>query len=99
MTFWQKDGTATGLLATNKFRKTVDNDFPDLLSLLKKTDPEDIRLSVALLRDYQLLSAGYMHEPCHLSFLKTSNYGLGSEHIPENIAIPMKYLSDRLQCK
>ena len=37
-----------------------------------------------------------MLEPCHLSFLKTNYYGLGSDFIPENLSIPMKYLSDRL---
>jgi len=37
-----------------------------------------------------------MLEPCHLSYLKTNYYGLGSDFIPENIAIPLKFLSDRL---
>jgi hypothetical protein len=69
LTFWQKDGTASGLLAKNLFRKTVDKDFPNLIEEIRKTDPEDARLNAALLRDYQILSAAYMLEPCHLSFL------------------------------
>jgi hypothetical protein len=52
MTFWQKDGTASGLLAKDLFRKTVDNEFPDLMAKIIKTDPEDSRLNAALLRDY-----------------------------------------------
>jgi hypothetical protein len=32
MTFWQKNGTASGLLAKNHLRSTVDLDFPDLSS-------------------------------------------------------------------
>lgn len=99
MTYWQKDGTASGLLAKDLFRKTVDKDFPDLMTKIMKTDPDDIRLNTALLRDYQILAAAYMLEPCHISFLKTKNYGIGSDFIPENLAIPMKYLSDRLDCK
>jgi indoleamine 2,3-dioxygenase len=86
------------LLAKDLFRKTVDKEFPNLISKIKKTDPDDVRLNTALLRDYQILSAAYMLEPCHLSFLKTKNYGIGSDFIPESLAIPMKYLSDRLDC-
>jgi hypothetical protein len=38
MTFWQKNGTASGLLAKNHLRSTVDLDFPDLSEQLKKVD-------------------------------------------------------------
>ncbi len=78
------------------FRKTIDNDFPDFMEKIKKVDSQDARLNSALLRDYQILAAGYMLEPCHLSYLKTNYYGEGSDFIPENIAIPLKFLSDRL---
>lgn len=30
MTYWQPDGSATGLLAKNLLRKTIDSDLPNL---------------------------------------------------------------------
>jgi hypothetical protein len=31
MTFWQPDGTPTGLLAKNELRTTVDSNFPNMM--------------------------------------------------------------------
>jgi indoleamine 2,3-dioxygenase len=70
-------------LAKNLLRKTVDSDLPNLMNLIEKVDINDARTNAALFRDYSCLSAGYLLEPCHLNFLKTKNYGLGSEHLPE----------------
>jgi hypothetical protein len=52
MTYWQKDGSASGLLAKDMFRKTIDKDFPDFMEKIKKVDSQDARLNSALLRDY-----------------------------------------------
>ena len=74
MTFHQPDGSK-GLLAHDLLRKTVDKDFPDLMSEVLKVDPMDARMNTALFRDYTMLAASYMLEPCHLSYLQTKNYG------------------------
>ena len=97
MTFWQSDGTATGLLAKNELRTTVDSNFPNMMDQINKVDINDHRLNAALFRDYSHLSAGYLLESCHLSYLKTKNYGLGSDHLPEQIAVPLKALADRIK--
>ena len=97
MTFWQPDGTATGLLAKNELRTTVNSNFPNMMDQINKVDINDHRLNAALFRDYSHLSAGYLLESCHLSYLKTKNYGLGSDHLPEQIAIPLKTLADRIK--
>jgi len=97
MTFWQPDGTPTGLLAKNELRTTVDSEFPNLMAEINKVDIKDARLNAALFRDFSHLSAGYLLESCHLSYLKTKNYGLGSEHLPENIAVPFKAMADRVK--
>jgi len=96
MPYWI-DGKAQGLLAHNKLRTTVDTEFPDLTSQIQKVDPKDARMNTALFRDYSMLSAGYMLESCHNSYLATKYYGLGSDHIPKNLAVPMKMLADRLE--
>lgn len=70
---------------------------PDYLSFVQKE--EDPRLISTLWRDYSILAAEYMLEPCHLSYLETKNYGLGSSFIPENIAKPMVCLAEKMKYK
>jgi indoleamine 2,3-dioxygenase len=89
MTYWQKDGTATGLLAKNELRKTVDSSLPNLMSEINKVDKMDARLKAALFRDYSFLASAYIHESTHLSHVAGKGYGLGSPHLPEQIAIPL----------
>ena len=43
------------------------------------------------------ISAAYLLEPCHQNFVKTKTYGLGSDFLPESLAMPMKFLSDRVK--
>jgi indoleamine 2,3-dioxygenase len=88
MTFTQPNGK-DGLLAQNKLRTTVDAHLPDLMNEIKKIDKNDEIMNTALFRDYGFLSAAYMLEPCHLNYLKTKNYGKGTEYLPSNIAIPL----------
>jgi len=98
LTLYQPDGSE-GLLMKNQLRKTVDRDFPNLTTEVMKVDPNDARLNSALWRDYTILGATYLLEPCHLSFLETNNYGRGMGYLPENLAVPMKILADRLHYK
>jgi hypothetical protein len=65
MPHWQPDGSPTGLLALNKLRKTVDQEFPDLMSEINKVDEADYRMNAALFRDYSMLSSAYLLEGCH----------------------------------
>ena len=83
MPFYDADGKPTGLLAKNMLRKTVDSDFPNLMSQINKVDTKDAHLVAALFRDYSFLSAGYLLESSHLTYLETKNYGRGSPHLPE----------------
>jgi indoleamine 2,3-dioxygenase len=80
-------------------RKTVISDLPDYVAEIKKVDPEDARLNTALFRDFTMLGASYLLEPCHISYLKSESYGSGMDHLPENLAVPMKMLADRLNYK
>lgn len=89
MTYWQKDGTATGLLAKNELRKTVDQSLPNLMSELQKVDKMDARLNAALFRDYSFLASAYIHESTHLSHVAKKGYGVGSPFLPEQIAVPL----------
>lgn len=52
MTYWQPDGTASGLLAKNELRKTVDKELPNLIKEIEKIDIKDDRTLAALFRDY-----------------------------------------------
>ena len=98
MTIKQNDGSQ-GLLAQDLLRKTVDNDFPDLLAEVKKIDPMDARMNTSLFRDYSMLTASYLLESCHLSYLRSKNYGEGMGSIPAKLAVPLKLLADRLHYK
>ena len=73
MTYWQPDGTATGLLAKNKLRSSVDTELPDFMSEIKKVDVNDYRLNAALFRDYSMMSSAYLLEDCHINYLKTGD--------------------------
>lgn len=77
----------------------MDNDFPNLTTEVLKVDANDARLNSALWRDFTILGATYLLEPCHLNFLKTKNYGRGMSYLPEKLALPMKILADRLHYK
>lgn len=57
------------------------------------TDPQ---LVAALFRDYSLVAAAYTLEPSHIKMLIDGVYGLGRDHIPANIAIPLCKLADKL---
>lgn len=91
-----QNGKPTGLLATNTFRKEVDSNFPNLMAQINKTDPLDARLNAALFRDYTMAASGYMLEPCHHGWKANKMYGRGTDFVPENLAVPIKILADRI---
>ena len=88
MQYHQPDGSE-GLLAKNLLRKTVLSDLPNLVNEIKKLDIKDDRVHASLFRDFSFLSSAYLHEPCHLNYVATKEYGIGSDHLPEQLAVPM----------
>ena len=86
-------------MAKNKLRSTVDTELPDFMSEIKKVDEMDYRLNAALFRDYSMLSSAYLLEDCHVNYRKTGDYGIGMDHLPEKLAVPMKALADRINYK
>jgi indoleamine 2,3-dioxygenase len=78
-------------------RKAVDNELPNFMEQLKKVDVADERLNAALFRDFSMLSSAYLLEECHLNYLKTKDYGIGMDHLPEKLAMPMKFTADRIR--
>lgn len=77
--------SSKGLLWDGKFGETVKRDLP-LLDVSDITDPE---LQATLLRDYTFLLAGYILEPCDINYRNTQEYGIGRDHVPKNIAVPV----------
>jgi len=57
----------------------------------------DDRLNAALFRDFSMLSSAYLLEECHINYLKTKDYGIGSDFLPEKLAMPMKFTADRIR--
>lgn len=53
----------------------------------------------ALFRDYTFWASAYLLEPCHLSMLRTGEYGLGRAQLPRNIAVPLAIISKKLGTK
>lgn len=96
MTWIQADGSE-GLLARNKLRSTVDAELPDYMAEIAKVDKADERLNAALFRDFSMLSAAYLLEPCHINYKATKEYGLGSDFLPETIAVPLNELCKRVR--
>jgi indoleamine 2,3-dioxygenase len=74
----------------------VDHELPDFMSEINKVDEMDYRLNAALFRDYSMLSSAYLLEECHLNYLKTKNYGIGMDYLPEKLAVPLKHLANRI---
>lgn len=84
-----------GLLAQGKLGDTVHNELP----LYDVTKVDSTRLLEALIRDYAFLASAYLLEPCDLKYQKTQEYGLGRDTLPENIAVPLAKLADKLGVK
>lgn len=92
--YFQKDGTK-GLVAYGKLGETVLKELP----LYDVTKITNTRLMEALRRDYQNLAATYLLEPVDLNYQATGEFGLGRDHLPENIAVPLCHLAEKLQIR
>lgn len=74
-----------GLLAKNQLAQTIHNELP----LVDVSNIKSTRLLEALMRDYTYIASAYLLEPCDIEFRKNGSYGLGRDHLPKNIAIPL----------
>lgn len=77
-------------------RKTINDDFPDLMDVINKVDKDDARLNASLFRDFSFLSSAYLLEPCHNQYLIDGSYGVGETFMPRKLAVPMQVLADRI---
>ena len=84
-----------GLLAKNQLAQTIHNELP-LVDVSKITST---RLLEALMRDYTYAASAYLLEPCDIEFRKSGSYGLGRDHLPKNIAIPLCQIAEKLGVK
>ena len=69
------------------------------LPLYDASKIEDSRLLEALMRDYSYLASMYILEPCDISFRKTGDFGLGRDHLPASIAVPLCQVAEKLNIK
>ena len=77
-----------GLLMDGKLGDTVLHELLDLSSVVEKY-ADDLPLQNALYRDYSFLASAYLLEPCHLRFMDGKDYGLGRDHLPRQISMPL----------
>lgn len=87
---------ASGLLAKGQLADAT-KDIPNYTSDIKGIDAS--HLLTALFRDYTFWASAYLLEPCHLNMLKTGEYGLGRDRLPQNIAEPLCLLAQKLGVK
>ncbi|KAG0256117.1 hypothetical protein DFQ27_005892 [Actinomortierella ambigua] len=83
-----------GLLAQGKFGDACKS-LPQY-DLSKVTDSEVIS---ALYRDYTFLASSYLLEPCDINYRKTGEYGLGRQVLPQNIAVPLVQVAEKIGAK
>lgn len=69
------------------------------LPLIEMNDVSDLELANALFRDYSILAAAYLQEPCDHSWRKYEEYGMGRPVLIKNIAVPLVQLAKKLDCK
>lgn len=84
-----------GLLALGKFGEAVDNELP----LINVDDISDAALLTALFRDYTFAASSYLLEPCDINMRNTGSYGLGRSYLPQQIAVPLVKVSEKIGAK
>lgn len=57
----------------------------------------DVFILQALFRAYTFITSGYTLELAYQEFIKSGNYGKARNVLPENIAVPLVEVSDKLQ--
>jgi len=68
---------------------------PNYISVLKEK-PFEMVLYQSLYRSYCFLVSSFCLEPTYKSYIETRNYDPAREVIPENIAVPFCYISEKL---
>lgn len=87
----RRDGKP-GLLATGELEQAVRTQLP----LIDTSQEHDPALVAALFRDYTFLASAYMLEPSHKVMVQTGKYGQARGRLPENVAVPLVQLADKL---
>ena len=80
----------------------IENDYilekiKGLTNLVEQIREEsDIMVIAALYRSYCFMASGYLLYPSYVSFVKTGEYGLGRDRLPQQLADPLLYLAYKL---
>jgi hypothetical protein len=56
-------------------------------------------IQLALFRDYTFAASAYLLEPCDIMYRSKDDYGLGRQILPENIAVPLVKVSEKIHSK
>ncbi|CAO3686796.1 unnamed protein product [Umbelopsis ramanniana] len=89
-----RDGSP-GLLAHGQFGDAVMSELP----VYNVDDIQDNQLLSALFRDYTFAASAYLLEPCDIMYRSKDDYGLGRQILPENIAVPLVKVSEKIHSK
>ena len=93
---WNQPDGSPGLLAKKQLGNAIKNE----LDILDVENIPDKMTELAIFRDYSYLASAYLLEECHHNYLQSGNsYGLGRDHLPENISIPFVKLSQKLDLR
>jgi len=86
-----------GLLYDGRLGDVIKKELPQYD--LKLIDSANNQLLAALYRDLTFLCSAYLLEPCDVNYRKKGEYGLGRDHLPASIAVPMVRVAERLNAK
>ena len=84
------------LLKMNKLAKYIIDNLPDYTDKIK--DELNKQILATLFRDYSFMASAYSLETSHYD-LKDGKYGIARSELPSNLAIPLKYLAEKLDTK
>lgn len=90
----RRDGKP-GLLSTGQFGDAVKAELP----VYDCSDIEDMQLLAALYRDFTFAASAYLLEPCDVNYRAMKQYGLGRDHLPKSIAIPLTQVANKIGAK
>jgi len=84
-----------GVLGIPDLIETKVNEVPNYIDEIKLET--DVFVLQALFRAYTFITSGYTLELAYQEFIKSGNYGKARTILPENIAVPLVEVSDKLQ--
>jgi indoleamine 2,3-dioxygenase len=84
-----------GVLGIPNLIETKVNEMPNYINEIKIET--DVFILQALFRAYTFITSGYTLELAYQEFIKSGNYGKARTILPENIAVPLVEVSDKLQ--